>query len=131
MRDLYHNIQASQAIAPQTVNASAVNSSIINMAGFNSVVFTVSAGAITDGSYAVTLTVGNQANLSDGIAADPIYILGTLPAFTTANANATLRFGYNGNFQYLQLTLTPTGTTHGGLFSATAIQGHPAFLPIA
>jgi hypothetical protein len=132
MRDLHHSIGASTALAPQTITTAAVDGAIIDVSGFDSLSFVVTSGTVTDGtSYTASLTEGDAANLSDGTTVAAGDILGTLPVFAAADDNTTKRCGYVGNCRYVRLTLTPVGATSGGVFSAVAVQGHPASAPVA
>ncbi|TWB22142.1 hypothetical protein FBZ89_104392 [Nitrospirillum amazonense] len=131
MRDLHNNIGAVTALSAQVITTSAVNGSIIDTLGFNGLEFVVTAGTITDGTVAATLTEGDAANLSDGAAVTNDGILGTLPTFAATDDNKTKRVGYSGSRRYVRLTLTPTGATSGGTYAAVAVLGHPASAPVA
>ncbi|TWB19204.1 hypothetical protein [Nitrospirillum bahiense] len=131
MRDLHHNIGAVTALSAQVITTSAVNGAIIDTLGFNGLEFVVTAGTITDGTVAATLTEGDAANLSDGAAVTSDGILGTLPSFVATDDGKTKRVGYSGSRRYVRLTLTPTGATSGGTYAAVAVLGFPSNAPVA
>ncbi|WP_448192720.1 hypothetical protein [Azospirillum sp. sgz301742] len=130
MRDLVHNLGVVNAIPPQTITTTPVSSAVLDLLGFNSVAVFVAAGTITDGSYAVTLTAGDKADGSDQADATAD-VLGSLPTFAATDDNTAKKFGYAGPHRYLVVTITPTGATSGGLFSAEMAKGHPAAVPVA
>ncbi len=130
MRDLVHNISTVNIIPPQAVTSSPIVTSVIDLLGFDSAAIAIQAGAITDGSYAVTLTAGDAADGSDQASA-AASVIGTLPSFAATDDNATKRFGYAGNRRYLKVTLTGSGITAGGLFAAVAVLGNPSSAPVA
>lgn len=134
--DIHDEINPRVAIAPAaayTTN-SAIVSAIIDRSGFESLEFVIETGAITAGaSFAVSISDGNQSNLSDGAVVVAPFLLGTfaLAGFTAAaNANSCLKIGYAGVNRYVQLTITPTGNT-SAFIAATAVLGGPHSAPTA
>lgn len=137
MRDLASHLAVRRAIAPAaaiTDNTPLV-SAIVDRAGFESLVFAISLGQLADAdaTFAVTLDVGDQANLSDAAAPAATHLTGTLAAasFTFADDNATRKIGYVGAKRYARLTITPSNNTGGAFISAVAILGDARHSPAA
>ncbi len=130
MRDLTNNIKLVNALPPQVI-ATTTSTSIIDLLGFNSVAFSISSGAITDGSYVVSAMYGDAADLSDGEFVGPTDLLVSMPSFTSTDDNKVKKVGFIGNHRYIRLTITPTGASTGGLFSVVAVLGRPANAPVA
>ncbi|WP_193183258.1 hypothetical protein [Nisaea sediminum] len=133
-RDLYNNVKALGAISPQEIGSNgAVNGAIIDTAGFESLLFSIASGAVTDGAFTPSMTEGDESDLSDGTAVAAGDMLGTVAGATFADTddNAVKKVGYRGNKRYVRLTLTAAGVTNGGFFAATAHLGHPRNAPVA
>lgn len=134
-RDLYNNMKALLAISPQEIGSNgAVNGAIIDTAGFESLLFSIAAGTLTDGAYTPSMTEGDESDLSDGTTVAAGDMLGTVAGATFAAADdddVVKKVGYRGNKQYVRLTLTAASVTNGGFFSATAHLGHPRNAPVA
>lgn len=133
--DLHNEINPRVAIAPAaayTTN-SAIVSSIIDTQGFESCEFVIETGAIAGGAtFAVSLSDGNQANLSDAAVVVAPNLIGTFAqaGFASANANSCFKIGYAGVNRYLRLTITPSGNT-SAYISAIAVLGGAHFAPTA
>ena len=133
--DLHDEINPRVAIAPAaayTTNT-AIVSAIIDRSGFESLEFVIETGAITAGAtFAVSISDGNQSNLSDAAVVVAPFLLGTfaLAGFASANANSCFKIGYAGVNRYVQLTITPTGNT-SAYIAATAVLGGPHSAPTA
>ena len=125
-RDLHSNINAVLALKHTAISANgATNGEIIDTLGFGSVEFVIQSGTLTDGTYTPSLTVGDAANLSDGIAATKL--LGTIAGatFAATDDDTVKRIGYSGHRRYVRLTITAASVTSGGAMMATAVLGHP------
>ena len=131
-RDTHNNIKATSIINPGAIIASngTTTSAIINTVDYESLELLVQAGAITDGTFTGTLYHGDAANLSDEVACGADDLLGSVPSFTTADANTTKRVGYKGGKQYVRLKEVQAGASTGGYLSAIAIQGHAKVRPV-
>lgn len=133
-RDLYNNVKALPALVPQEVGSNgAVVGGIIDTAGFESLLFSITSGTLTDGGYTPSLTEGDEDDLSDGTAVAAADMLGTIEAatFAATDDDTAKKVGYRGNKRYVRLTLTAAGVTNGGFFAATAHLGHPRNAPVA
>lgn len=130
MRDLTNNIKLVNALPPQVITTT-TSTSIIDLLGFSSVAFSISSGAITDGTYAVSAVYGDASDLSDGEYVGPTDLLVSMPTFLSSDDNKVKKVGFIGNHRYIRLTITPSGASTGGLFCITAVLGHPASAPVA
>ena len=124
--DLHSNVQAETAIAPVTIAASTTTAgAIIDTQGFESLEYLISSGAITDGTYDVTLEEGDDPALADAAPVPAANILGALPSFDDTEDNVSKRVGSIGKKRYQRLNLVSAGVTAGGLFSAAGVLGNP------
>jgi hypothetical protein len=137
MRDLLNTINIRPAIQP-TGGASdnvAINSAIIDTTGFEQLVFAIITGTLASAAatFAVTITHGDQANLSDGVAVPADMINGTaaLAGFNQADDGICRKIGYVGDKRYVRLTITPTGNNAAAPIAAIAILGGASLEPTA
>lgn len=124
-RDLHSNINAVLALKHTAISANgATNGEIIDTLGFGSVEFIIQSGALTDGTYTPSITVGDASDLSDGASATKF--LGTVAGATFASTDddKVKRIGYSGHRRYVRLTITAASVTTGGAMMATAVLGH-------
>lgn len=119
--DLATHLKALTAITPAALTA-ATDGAIIDTAEFNSLTFSVNVGALTTAGV-LTLTEGDESDLSDGATVSTDDIIGTLPVPDTADS--AYWFGYIGKKRYVQLSFASGDMTIG----ATAILGHPYTVP--
>lgn len=134
MRDLYNNLRILRGISPLRItdNTPAV-SQIIDLQGQQSVLFALAAGTLADADAAFTasLTAGDAADLSDGVAVtSPDELLGTISgaSFTFAADDTVRKIGCRGGKRYVRLTLTPSNNTGNADLAAIAITS-PRLLP--
>lgn len=143
MRDLLSGIQVKRALSPVSVaDNTAQVSQIIDRAGYGSVGFVIATGALPDADATFTVLVehGDQANLSDAVAAPDSDLIGSDPASSTApEAQASFTFaaddnvrkiGYRGTKRYVRLTITPANNASASLLSAIALLGHATYEPV-
>ena len=136
LRDLLHNIQVVEALAPTAVAANGASAgAIIDTQGYDSVCFAIHAGTLTDGTYTPSIEEGDASNLSDTGAVAAGDLIGTIAGATFAATadNTVKRLGYKGSKRYLRLTVTAAsvGQAGGGAISAVAILGNPRNAPVA
>jgi hypothetical protein len=136
MRDMLNNVHTVVALAPVVVtDNTAQASAIIDAQGYDSLTFLIAAGVLADvdATFAVTMTHGDQSNLSDGVAVPANDIVGTLAAagFTFADDAETRKVGYRGARRYVRLTITPTNNAGNAPLSVIALLGHPRNAPTA
>ena len=125
MRDLVSNVSPVAAIAP-AVQAAAADGAAVDLAGFDSVAFFVSTGAIVGaGDFGVKVQEGDDgATFADAAAG---VVTSTAPA--TLAAASVYKLGYVGAKRYVRLSLTKAGGTSIAL-GASALRGRPALRPV-
>lgn len=137
MRDLYHNVLATQVLAPVTSTATKT-SSAIDMQGYNSanVVFDIGhSGDTLSGSLYWTLKLqhsDDNSTYSDTAASDISAGVATLVIDgSTHTDSAAYGFGYIGGKRYLKAVATPTGSIVSGVpIGIVALRGTPAYKPV-
>jgi hypothetical protein len=133
MRDLHNNTSGARGISPAAIISAngTTTGQTIDTLGFGSVEFFFQSGAITDGTFTVTLYEGDAANMSDEAAVADVDLLGTEPVFADTDDNAVKRVGYIGNKRYVRAKVVQAGATTGGFLSCLVVQGHPKTAPVA
>ena len=135
MRDIANTIHIVRAIAPAAAVADNTPfvSAIIDTNGYQSLAFLIALGALADAdaTFAVTVDHGDQANLSDAVAATPSQLTGLLASasFTFADDNEMRKIGYVGSKRYVRLTITPANNSGNVFLTALALLGDPRFEP--
>jgi hypothetical protein len=131
MRDLANNIKNLNAFTPATISTDATTQGIIiDRDGFESLTFAFRASSYTDGDYLPLVEDGDEANLSDAVAVDDDFLIGT-EAGATLSANGESKIGYNGGKRYIRISFVSSGTTTGATLDAVAILGHARSNPVA
>jgi hypothetical protein len=95
--------------------------SIIDTAKYNILEFFVTAGTISDGTYAFVIQDGDASNLSDAADVADDYLLGDKPSFTATDDDTVERIGYIGKKRYVRVGLTSASTASGGYFTITGV----------
>lgn len=133
MRDLHNNINGARGISPAAILSGngTTTGQTIDVTDYGSVEFLFAAGAITDGTFTVTLYEGDASNMSDEATVADADLLGSEPTFTSADANAVKRVGYKGSRRYVRAKVVQTGATTGGFLACIVAQGHPKTAPVA
>jgi hypothetical protein len=136
MRDQLSSLHILNAISPVAARTdnTAINSAIIDRAGYESLTFGIAVGTNTDAdaTFAVTMTHGDAADLSDGAAVTAADVAGTLAlaGHTFSDDAESRKVGYVGSKRYVRITVTPTGNDSGNIFlAALAILGNPMNAP--
>src|SRR5687768_12846823 len=115
MRDLYHNVKATQVLHP-AVATTTQTSSTIDLKGFDSAMVTFAIGQSGDtlsGSVYWTLTLQHSDDDSDYTTVTDDDISGGAASAVIDSASldeAAYSFGYIGAKRYLKGIATPTGT---------------------
>lgn len=134
MRTVYNNTLAVKALATGTVQTGATNGISIDCGVFNNnfrdVMFIVSSGALTDGTYTVTVEE-SDASGSGFAAVDAARVQGTLPVFAATDDNVWNSFGVLPTKRYVRVVITAASATTGGALFATAVLGHGSNNPAA
>jgi hypothetical protein len=122
--NLRDNLLAKLALAPALRTTSA-NGVTIDRAEdnsyFQSVLFVIQSGAITDGTHTVSFEDSDDGSTW----AATTVLQGTPPAIGSSNDNVQYAIEYTGLKRYVRVVVTTTGTTTGGIVGATAILGNP------
>lgn len=136
MRDLYHNVLATQVLHP-VVSTATKTSSTIDLLGYNSanVVFAIGlAGDTLSGSVYWTLKLqhsDDDSSYSDTAAADISSGSATSVVNSMSLDETAYSFGYIGSKRYLKAVATPTGThSNGTPIGIVALRGTPAYRPV-
>lgn len=149
MRDLFNKIKVDRlfdAVAAVTDNTAAV-SQIINLAGYESCVFVLEPGTLTDAdaTFDVLLEESNDAALAtkNAVAAKDLQIDPLLDATITGTGGATgsqaafqfdddnerLKIGYLGGKQYVRITVTPFNNTGNFFLAGSAVKSNARHQP--
>ncbi|OIN79762.1 hypothetical protein [Mycobacterium malmoense] len=136
MYTLYSNTLPQTALPSATVQTGDTNGATIDTAlagnNFRDVLFAITAGTLTDGSYAFAVQESDTTTDADFAAVDSARVLGSLPTFDSASDdNALKAFGVRPTKRYVRLVCTATGATTGGVLVATAILGGGSLHPVA
>lgn len=136
-RDTANNLSVKPLFNPvaATTDNTAWVSNIIDTAGYEGVTLAFQTGTLSDAdaTFAVTISAGDQSNLSDGAAPATTDLVGTLAgvAFDFSADNVAKKIGYVGSKRYIQMTITPTNNTGNVFLAGLAILGRPRNLPAA
>jgi hypothetical protein len=135
-RDLHNSVHALPGIAPQKqTNAdTAFVSAILDTAMYESAEFLILTGTSTDANVTFTVLVedGDVSNLSDNVAVNDNFLLGTevAAAFRYDDDVEVRKIGYVGSKRYVRVTITPSGNNSGDILIAGVwLQGHPRRKP--
>lgn len=124
MKDMKHNIEVAQAVAPAVQSASKTDASIVDLQGAGSAAVVVNTGAIVgDGLFVAKLVHGDDSGLSDGVDATADDLLGAFP--TALDENSSYAVGYRGGKRYVRVVLTKTSGTSIAA-GAVIVKGHLA-----
>lgn len=126
-RDAHNNMEQKVALNLQNITSDTTTvGNILDLANVEAIEFLITAGAITDGAYAILLEDGNDSGLSDAAAVADAQLLGTeaLAAFTATDDNKASRIGYLGNKRFVRMSIVSTGITSGGFFAVLAVLAH-------
>lgn len=136
MRDIYHNIKASQVLSP-VVSTTTKTSGAIDLKGFNSAAVAFAIGLSGDslsGSIYWTLKLQHSDNDSvyDNVTATDLHnASATVVINSTSLDETTYVFGYRGTRRYLKAVATPTGTHSTGTpIGVVALLGDAAYSPV-
>jgi hypothetical protein len=137
MKDLYNNLNALQALNPQTATTTRT-SSTIDLQGYNGALALFAIGTSGDtlsGSVYWTLKLqhsDDDSSYSDVTGADTLGGVTTVVVDAPGEAQATYKIGYVGAKRYLKGVATPTGThTNGTPMAILAIRGHASINPVS
>jgi len=142
MREMLNKVESVLALSPQAITTdTTTNGEIIDMKGFESLLFIVASGTLTDGDYAFKIEHGADSGLSDAAdvpaellvdnSADyhPANDAGGDVSFADSDDDTVKEMAYIGEKRYVRLSLVSTSTSSGGTLGATAIKGHAREMP--
>lgn len=135
--DLNSYIKVSRGLSPAAIITGNGTSTtqIIDRQGFDSLCFVFAAGAVTDGTWTVTIFEDSDPAMATETAvaaADLIGLASGASTFTiaTGQANTVKKVGYKGSKRYLRAKAVQAGATTGGFLAVVALQSSPAFAPV-
>lgn len=127
MNNLLSELKITRVKTAQAVATTDVTSDAVDMAGFETVVFVVEHGAITDG----TPDIHAQQSSDDGGSDAYSDLEGTLVTVADADDNLiTLLEIYRPQKQYVKCIVDRAGSTGSVVDSILAIQGFARILPV-
>ena len=144
MKDLFNRLAVVDGVEAPALNTNSDNdivSAIVDLAGYESALFLIVNGALTDAGCVVSVKLeeGDDSGLSDAAAvgddeiqldngsgrADATPESGFHMAYDQGDDNKTFKVGYLGNKRYVRLTLSPVGNAAGDIpVAMTVIKGH-------
>tara|TARA_Y100001970_G_scaffold266398_1_gene355045 strand:+ start:7182 stop:7583 length:402 start_codon:yes stop_codon:yes gene_type:complete len=103
------------------------NGVIIDTAGYESILFIIQSGTITDGTYTSLIQEGDDSGLSDAASVADADLTNTEAsiAFAATDDNTSKSIAYVGDKRYVRLNIVSASTSSGGTLSAVAIKGDP------
>lgn len=135
MRTTHNNTLAVKALASGTVQTGTTNGVAVDTGvfgnNFRDLAFVIQSGALTDGSYAVTVEESDASG--SGYAAVPTRrVVGSLPSFASASDDDAVKsIGVRPTKRYVRVVVTATGATTGGVLAAVAVLGNGSLGPVA
>lgn len=121
-RDLVHNIDAAQSLAPKALTATGTGSNV-DLQGYYSCLVLFNIGAWTDGTHTPVVEHSADGTTFTDAGTDGV-LQGTLAAVSgTAGQNTVQRVGYIGTNRYVRAKITVSGATTGALSGASVIRG--------
>ncbi len=135
IQDLANNVKATAGYAGATIatNADTDSAVIIDSQGFESLMYAVYVGAITDGTYKLKILESDSATFADsGAEVGSYHVQNSFTKTPTDNSNSVLKVGAKLSKRYAKLRITSTGTTSGAVFKgAVALLGGAHSAPVA
>lgn len=135
-KDLQSDIKVINALDTQAISTdTTTNGDVIDTQGYNSIVFVLQAGTLTDGTYTPVIEEGDNSGLSDAAAVTDFHLLpsgtGQEAAAALDTSNTVSKLGVISNKRYLRLSVASTSTTSGGTVGGVAVLGHPVSSPVS
>lgn len=136
--DLHSYIKVSRALSPAAILTGNGTSTtqIIDRLNYESLTFLFAAGAVTDGTWTVTVYESSASDMTGETAVAAADLIGLAAAantftITTTDANTVKKVGYKGSKRYVRAKAVQTGATTGGFLAVVAVQSSPAYAPVA
>lgn len=134
-RTLYNYADAKLSVtravrANGTVNGTGVDRLALATHGkCESALVVITTDTITDGSHAVTIQESDDNTAWNNVAAADLQ--GAAPTIVAADDDKVFQVGYTGSKRYIRPSVTTSGATTGGAFSAVVVWGFPDKAPIS
>lgn len=132
-RSLYNIARAAATLAIAARTNGTVNGSSVdlheNLDASRSAMLIVVAGALTDGSHAITLQESDDGSSWSDV--DDAELQGTEPTLASTDDDTVSEVGYLGSKRYLRAVAVTSGATTGGTFGAVILRGFPRRQPIS
>ena len=146
MRDLFNRVKLVDAVEAPALNTNSdvdIVSAIVDRAGYESELWAIVCGALTDAGAIVSVKLehGDDSGLSDAAAVPASQIqldsrMVAVPestfqaAFDQSNDDLTFKIGYLGDKRYQRLTISPVGNAAGNIpLAVTVILSHARHQP--
>jgi hypothetical protein len=135
MHTLYSNALVQKALPSSTIQTGTTNGTTIDTAvfgnNFRDILFSITSGTLTDGSYVFTVQESDTTTDADFTAVASGRIQGALPTFASTDDNVLASFGVRPAKRYVRLVCTATGASTGGVLVATALLASGSLHPVA
>lgn len=135
MHTLYSNALPQKALASSTITTGTTKGATVDTNVFDNrfrdVLFVITAGALTDGTYAFTVQESDTTTDGDfaNVASDRV--LGSLPTLDSeGDSDAVVSFGVRPTKRYVRVVCTAASATTGGVIVATAVLGAGSVHPV-
>jgi hypothetical protein len=148
-KDLFNRLKVVDAVEAPALNTNSdtdIVSAIVDRAGYESVLFVIINGALTDAGAVVSVKLedGDDSGLSDAAAVPTAQIqldsssgrmdatpeTGFHAAYDQGDDNKSFKIGYLGDKRYLRLTISPVGNAAGDIpLAVTALLGNARHQP--
>lgn len=131
MRDLAHNIDVEQHVAPAAFTATEDPANGVDLQGYESATVVINAGVWTDGTF--VFEVQESDDDSTYAAAPDADLIGTEPTIDAADEDLVIhKIGYIGQKRYIKVVTTVTGSPSTGMvMGINVIKGHPWHAPVS
>lgn len=132
--DTYSIIKAQRGISPVAITTgnATLTSQIIDRQGYQGdTLFLFASGAITDGTFTVTVYEGAASDMSDETAVADADLIGTEPVFADTDDNTVKKVAYKGAKRYCRAKAVQSGATTGGFLTCVVVQGSPRYAPVS
>lgn len=120
---IYRESMSAMALTSTTRTNGTVNGTTVDRGALNlsspSVLFVITTATVTDGSHAFAVQESDDG--SAWTAAPTAVVQGTAPTVVAAGSNSVSDVGYAGAKRFCRLSVTTTGATTGGTYSAAAV----------
>lgn len=120
---IYRESASAMALTSATRTNGTANGTTVDRAAANlsspSILFVITTGTVTDGSHAFAVQESDDG--SAWTTAPAAVVQGAAVTVAAAGTNSVFEAGYTGSKRFARLTVTTTGATTGGTYSAAAV----------